>query len=218
MANCLHQTQYTDFIKRFSFLLENVQESATCYRLDDLGSIPSIVRFFCFPQHADWLCGHPSSVHWVEETLSLGVKQLGYEAYRSPPSSTYIKNGGATPALPQMSSWYSAWLIKHMDNFNFWTMNPLMFSRAWGFSTTPLSTIYANCIIGWATRHKDRLWGSDMNLLYFWYIRENGYAMEMQDSDDLISHILVAAADIRGQPRTLVCTVDSIQCCCEACT
>jgi hypothetical protein len=33
---------------------------------------------------------------------------LGREADLSPPSSAEIKNGGAIPALPHMSSWHSA--------------------------------------------------------------------------------------------------------------
>jgi hypothetical protein len=48
-------------------------------------------------------------------------------------------------------------------------------------------------------------------------IKENVDATEVQDCNDLISHILVAAVDIRGQPRQLVCAMDSIQCRYEAC-
>jgi hypothetical protein len=46
---------------------------------------------------------------------SLGVKRPGREADHSPPSSTEVKNGGAIPPLPHISSWCSAELIKHRD-------------------------------------------------------------------------------------------------------
>jgi hypothetical protein len=32
-------------------------------------------------------------------------------------------------------------------------------------------------------------------------VKENVYATEVQDNDDLISNILLAAANIKGQPR-----------------
>jgi hypothetical protein len=35
----------------------------------------------------------------------------------SSPSSAEVKNCGAIPPLPHMSSWRGAWLIKHRDNF-----------------------------------------------------------------------------------------------------
>jgi hypothetical protein len=37
-----------------------------------------------------------------------GVKQPGCEAVHSHPYSVEIKNGGAIPLLPHMSSWHSA--------------------------------------------------------------------------------------------------------------
>jgi hypothetical protein len=37
--------------------------------------------------------------------------------YYSPPSSFEVKNVGAIPPLPHMSSWYSAEMLKHRDNF-----------------------------------------------------------------------------------------------------
>jgi hypothetical protein len=41
-------------------------------------------------------------------------KQLGSQVDHSPPSSTEVKNGGATPPLLHMSSWRGAQLIKHL--------------------------------------------------------------------------------------------------------
>jgi hypothetical protein len=37
----------------------------------------------------------------------------------SPPSSAKVKNGGATTSLISRSSWHSAWLVRHRDNFTF---------------------------------------------------------------------------------------------------
>jgi hypothetical protein len=33
--------------------------------------------------------------------------------------SAKLKNGGAIPPLPQETSWFGAWFIKHRDNFTF---------------------------------------------------------------------------------------------------
>jgi hypothetical protein len=46
-------------------------------------------------------------VQWVLGALSPGVKHQGREADHSPPSCTEVKNGGAIPPLPCMSSWHS---------------------------------------------------------------------------------------------------------------
>jgi hypothetical protein len=40
--------------------------------------------------------------------LSPGVKLPGREADNPPPSSAVVKNGGAIPPLPYMSSWRGA--------------------------------------------------------------------------------------------------------------
>jgi hypothetical protein len=47
-------------------------------------------------------------IQWIPGALSLGVKQLGCEAGHLPPSSAEIKNGGAVPPLPHISSWHGA--------------------------------------------------------------------------------------------------------------
>jgi hypothetical protein len=47
-------------------------------------------------------------MQWVRGALSPGVKRPGREADHSPPSSAEVKNGGAIPPLPNMSSWHSA--------------------------------------------------------------------------------------------------------------
>jgi hypothetical protein len=45
------------------------------------------------------------SIQWVLGALSPGVKQVGHEAGRSPPSGAEVKNGGAVLQLPCMCSW-----------------------------------------------------------------------------------------------------------------
>jgi hypothetical protein len=45
-----------------------------------------------------------SPIQWVPGALSPGVKHLGCEADHSPPSNAELKNAGAIPPLPYMSS------------------------------------------------------------------------------------------------------------------
>jgi hypothetical protein len=45
------------------------------------------------------------------------VKKPGHEADHSTPSSAEVKNVAAIPVLPYMSTWHSASLINHRDNF-----------------------------------------------------------------------------------------------------
>jgi hypothetical protein len=45
------------------------------------------------------------SVKWVPLALSPGPKRQGREADQSPPSGAEVKNGGAIPPLPPISSW-----------------------------------------------------------------------------------------------------------------
>jgi hypothetical protein len=50
----------------------------------------------------------PGSYPMGTGALSPGIKRSGREADHSPPSSSKVKNGGAIPPLPHMSSWHSA--------------------------------------------------------------------------------------------------------------
>lgn len=63
-------------------------------------------------------------IQWVPDGLSLGVKRLVNEADNSPQSSAEVKNAGAIPPLHDTSSWQC--LIKHMDNFTFTYITPLI--------------------------------------------------------------------------------------------
>jgi hypothetical protein len=43
-------------------------------------------------------------IQWIPRTITLGIKRPGREADHSPPSSAEVKNGGAIPPFPSMSS------------------------------------------------------------------------------------------------------------------
>jgi hypothetical protein len=49
-----------------------------------------------------------SSVQLVPRALSPAVKRQGRETDHLPPPSAEVKNSGAVPPLPDMSSWHSA--------------------------------------------------------------------------------------------------------------
>jgi hypothetical protein len=73
---------------------------ATGYGLDGWDSIPGNVRFSLHHSVQTGSRAHPA--------LSPGVKRQGREADHSPPSSAVVKNGGAIPPLPHMSSRHNA--------------------------------------------------------------------------------------------------------------
>jgi hypothetical protein len=49
-----------------------------------------------------------SGAHPASYPMCTGVKRLGREADHLNPSSAEVKNGGAIPPFPHMSSWHSA--------------------------------------------------------------------------------------------------------------
>jgi hypothetical protein len=49
-----------------------------------------------------------SPIQWLLEAISLGVKLPRREADNSLPFSGEVKNGGAIPPFPHMSSWHTA--------------------------------------------------------------------------------------------------------------
>jgi hypothetical protein len=61
-----------------------------------------------------------SPIQWVAGEIPQGVKRQGREIDQSFPSSTEVRNDGATPPLPRTSSWRRAWLICPGDNFAFY--------------------------------------------------------------------------------------------------
>jgi hypothetical protein len=58
-----------------------------------------------------------SLIRWVPGVISQRVKQPQLEADHSSSSSAEIKNDGATPPHPYMSSWHNDYIIKHGDKF-----------------------------------------------------------------------------------------------------
>jgi hypothetical protein len=85
---------------------------ATGCGLDSQDLIPDRgKRFFSTPKCPDQLWGPPSLLISGYQELfpgGWGVKQSGHEADHSLPSSAEVKNGGALPPLPHMSSWRGA--------------------------------------------------------------------------------------------------------------
>jgi hypothetical protein len=108
------------------------------------------------------------------ETPSPGVKRQWREADHSLSSSAEVRNGGAKPPLPHMSSWHGAYLIKHRDNFTIYTTIIKLFkmivfvkNKIFGFprgtfrnflftttSIAPLSFLF----IGYQNIFSGRLW------------------------------------------------------------
>jgi hypothetical protein len=60
-----------------------------------------------------------SSIQSLPAALSSGIKRPGREADHSPPSSAEVKNDGAIPPLPHMSSMAQC-LVKQRDRFTFY--------------------------------------------------------------------------------------------------
>jgi hypothetical protein len=77
------------------------------------------VQFLIFTASRPVLGSTQPPIQWVPGVLSPRVKQQGHEADHSPLSSAEVRNGGAIPPLTCMSSWRSAYLLRHRDNFTF---------------------------------------------------------------------------------------------------
>jgi hypothetical protein len=94
--------------------------TTTGYELDGPVSIPDRGKVFLFFTASRPNLG-PTQHHvqLVSEALPPGVKRQRREADHSPPTSAEVKNAGAIPPLPRMSSMHSASLIKHRDIFTF---------------------------------------------------------------------------------------------------
>jgi hypothetical protein len=74
---------------------------ATGYELDGLCLIPGKARFFS-------LYSTPSRPALGSSLLSTGYRATFPVVQVAPPSSAEIGNDGATPLLPNISSWHSA--------------------------------------------------------------------------------------------------------------
>jgi hypothetical protein len=88
--------------------------SHTCWSRDSsIGKVTSYgldggTRFVSSPQGPHLFWGPSSLLSNGYRVLSTGVKRLGREADHSPPFCAEVKNGGAIPPFPHMSSWHSA--------------------------------------------------------------------------------------------------------------
>jgi hypothetical protein len=70
-------------------------DTAKGYGLDGPGSIPDSSIFYSPLRPDQSLRPTQPPIQWVP-----GVRRPGRETDESPPSSTYVKNGGAIPQLP----------------------------------------------------------------------------------------------------------------------
>jgi hypothetical protein len=83
-------------------------------------------------------------IQWVLGALSPGLKKPGREADHLPPTRVEVKQHGSIHPLPHTSSWSSAKLVKHRDNFAFtlvYKRRNLVFSYH-PFSTDVLFTAF----------------------------------------------------------------------------
>jgi hypothetical protein len=78
------------------------------YRLYGPGSIPGSEGFLISTASRPKLGPTQPPLQWGPGALCPGVKRLGCEPDKSPPSSTEVKKGGAIPPFPHISSWHSA--------------------------------------------------------------------------------------------------------------
>jgi hypothetical protein len=58
-------------------------------------------------------------MQWVSGALSARIKQPERKAVHSPPTSAEVNKTWIYTFTPHPSSWRSAWLVKHRDNFTF---------------------------------------------------------------------------------------------------
>jgi hypothetical protein len=87
-------------------------------RLKGPGSIPGIAKFFSLPQRPDRLWSPPNLISsGYRELFPTVFKRPGREAGHSLPSSAEVKNDGATPPLPHMSSRHNAYLSTETTSF-----------------------------------------------------------------------------------------------------
>jgi hypothetical protein len=95
------------------------------FGLDNWGSFPSKGSDGIFSLHHRVQTGsgaHPASYPMGTGRSFSGVKQLGYEADHSPPSSAEVKNVWNDTSIPQYV--FMAWcLVKHGDNFTLPLLN-----------------------------------------------------------------------------------------------
>jgi hypothetical protein len=87
---------------------DNLVVIVTGYGLDGQGSNSDRDKIFLY-SIASRLAWHPPGLLSSQyQGLFHWGKSAGHETDRSPPSSAEVKNDGAIPPLPDMSSWHNA--------------------------------------------------------------------------------------------------------------
>lgn len=153
-------------------------------------------------------------------------------------STTYIEWTQENSHPTQCSSFQQrlnisclGWNCRKLPNWTIHDSESSWWNPVHQFPWKNTSTFYSMFITGWTIIFWK--YGSAMGIhssgapAFFWsestsYFvmrmhQRKLYAEELQDHDNLIFHILVAATDIRDQPRQLVPVKDSISCYREAC-
>jgi hypothetical protein len=100
-------------------IAQSVQRRATGWKAVVL--FPAVQDFFLLHKVETGSEVHSASYQLDTGGDFLGGKAAGREADYSSPSSVEVKNDGARPQLPHMSSLHSAYLIKHRVNFIYFT-------------------------------------------------------------------------------------------------
>jgi hypothetical protein len=78
------------------------------YGVNGLGSVPGRTRLFLLHSVQSCPGDHPGPYPMGTRVPSLGVKWPDHEADNSSLPGAKVKNHGAIPPLPDMSSWYIA--------------------------------------------------------------------------------------------------------------
>jgi hypothetical protein len=118
------------FTHRLYVSLDSVVCIAASYGLDDRGArvrVPIGSRIFSTSSRPVLGPIQPP-IQWVPGSLYSGVKRPRREADHSPPVSAEVKKMWIHS--PHTPSWRSAWLVKHRDNFTFFTFIHRLYNDA----------------------------------------------------------------------------------------
>jgi hypothetical protein len=116
--------------------------TGTCLHMLGVGTAQPAWRLAPFPAVQDFSLLHGVQTGSVRHLASYPVDGTlsltpGREADHSSPPNATVKKGGAIPPLP-MSSWHTAWLRKHRDNFASYVPVGFNFLQEWIYTCPPL--------------------------------------------------------------------------------